>query len=128
MQNKLKNQDANTTKGRIKVANQSQWLKGLLELAVLSALQEAPLYGLNLLERLQREAGLPLAEGSIYPLLHRLERNGVIASQWQLDDSATRPRKYYALTDAGRAELAEALDDWQRTSATLNRFLQRSRS
>ena len=40
------------------MANQSQWLKGLLELAVLSALQEAPLYGLNLLERLQRELGI----------------------------------------------------------------------
>lgn len=110
------------------MANQSQLLKGLLELAVLSALQDEALYGLNLLERLQVEAGLPLAEGSIYPLLHRLERQGSVASQWQLDAGATRPRKYYALTDAGRAELAQALDEWQRTSDSLNRFLHRSRS
>lgn len=109
------------------MANQSQLLKGLLELAVLSALQDEALYGLSLLERLQAEAGLPLAEGSIYPLLHRMERNGVITSQWQLDGGAVRPRKYYALTDAGRTELADALDEWRRTSASLNHFLHRSR-
>lgn len=103
----------------------TQFLKGLAELALLSLLSEAPLYGLEILDRLRADAGLRLAEGAIYPLLHRLEKAGLTKAEWRLDDEGARPRKYYALTAQGRAELAAQLDDWRDISSRLNTFLER---
>jgi PadR family transcriptional regulator PadR len=103
----------------------SQLLKGLAELAVLSALRDGAEYGLSILDRLRDEAGLDVAEGSIYPMLHRLERAGSIKARWRLDDEETRPRKYYELTKAGREELDAATDEWSRISRALNAFVNR---
>jgi PadR family transcriptional regulator, regulatory protein PadR len=107
-------------------ARRAQWLKGVAEMALLSVLQAEPHYGLAILERLRGEAGLPLAEGTIYPLLHRLERAKLVKSEWRLESEGARPRKYYALTDAGRAELQSQRADWARLSAALDAFLNRS--
>lgn len=109
------------------MSNRSQLLKGLVELAVLSALEEAPLYGLSLLDRLRDEAGLDVAEGSIYPLMHRLERSGVVTAQWVTEDSSARPRKYYALTAEGRDTLRSAEAEWLEISRGLSKFLKRQR-
>ena len=107
------------------MASQPQMLKGLLELAVLSALDEGPLYGLSLLDRLREEAGLNVAEGSIYPLLHRLERSELIVAAWQLDEDGVRPRKYYQLTPTGRLGLKDSTEDWLRISGALTHFINR---
>lgn len=104
----------------------AQLLKGLAELALLSLLAERACYGLEILDRLRAEAGLEVAEGTIYPLLHRLERGGLAASDWRLEADGARPRKYYALTEAGRAELAAQSAEWRRLSAGLSAFLDRS--
>jgi PadR family transcriptional regulator, regulatory protein PadR len=109
------------------MSNHQQILKGLAELAVLSALEEGPCYGLSILDRLRNEAGLDVAEGSIYPLLHRLERAGTIAAEWQLDAEGARPRKYYELTRAGRTELKTSVEHWQRISRGLHTFLGRKK-
>jgi PadR family transcriptional regulator PadR len=101
-------------------------LKGVAELALLSLLKDRPHFGLEILERLHRDAGVMLAEGAIYPLLHRLERSGLTRAEWRLDDGGARPRKYYALTDAGRAELAEQAADWRRLSSSLTTFIDRT--
>lgn len=106
----------------------SQFLKGLAELATLSLLQEAPQYGLGILDALRDRCGLAVAEGSIYPMLHRLERNGLIASEWQIDATGGRPRRYYLLTAQGQVDLSTTLAEWSKVSASLNLFLNRSLS
>lgn len=104
----------------------AQLLKGVAELALLSLLAERAHYGLEILERLRLDAGLELAEGTIYPLLHRLERAGLARSEWRLEAEGARPRKYYALTGAGGVELAAQGEEWRRLSARLGAFLDRS--
>ena len=109
-------------------SRQTQILKGLVELALLSLLEERPHYGLDILDRLRAEAGLGLAEGTVYPLLHRLERGGLTQAEWRLDDEGTHPRKYYALTKSGRAELVKQVAEWRQLSKTLGNFLGRRRT
>lgn len=100
-------------------------LKGLGELALLSLLQERAHYGLEILERLRGEAGVDLAEGTIYPMLHRLEKGGRVRSEWRLEEAGARPRKYYALTAEGKRDLKTQLGDWRRLASALSRFLDR---
>lgn len=109
-------------------AGQTQLLKGLADLALLSLLDERAHYGLQILGRLQDEAGLDLAEGTIYPLLHRLERAGHTRSEWVLDEGASRPRKYYSITPAGQRQLARLAREWRQLSTSLARFLERTHS
>jgi PadR family transcriptional regulator PadR len=106
----------------------AQLLKGVAELALLSLLGEGPQYGLEILERLRGEAGVELAAGTIYPLLHRLERGKLTRAEWRIEDDGARPRKYYALTDQGREELASQLVEWRRLARALNAFLDRRRT
>jgi PadR family transcriptional regulator PadR len=90
----------------------TQLRKGALDAAVLGVLCErGPCYGLELLDAFQA-AGLNLSEGALYPLLGRLEKTGLLNSEWRLDDGAPRPRKYYALTEEGRALLVEIRANW----------------
>jgi PadR family transcriptional regulator PadR len=105
----------------------AQLLKGLAELALLSLLKDRAHYGLEILDQLRAEAGLDLAEGTIYPLLHRLERGALVAAEWRMEsDAVARPRKYYQLTDAGRAELVGQSTEWRRIATSLTAFLDRS--
>lgn len=105
----------------------TQLFKGLAELALLSLLAEGPCYGVQILEALRRDAGLALAEGTIYPLLHRLERSKLAQSEWRLEGEGNRPRKYYSLAEQGHAELVQQLADWQRIRSSLDAFLERPR-
>lgn len=106
-------------------ARGAQWVRGVAELSLLSLLGERPHYGLEMVERLRKEAALPIAEGTIYPLLHRLERAGLIGSRWRIEDGE-RPRKYYDLTPAGLAERDRQIGQWRRLSASLHSFLTRT--
>jgi PadR family transcriptional regulator PadR len=108
-----------------KDGRQAQMLKGLAELALLSLLQERAHYGLEILERLRSEAGVDLAEGTIYPMLHRLEKDGRVRSAWRLEQAGARPRKYYALTADGKRDLKAQLTEWRRLAAALSRFFDR---
>jgi PadR family transcriptional regulator len=80
---------------------ETQIRKGWLELAILANLWGDRLYGLDILRRLQTHSDLLLAEGTIYPILGRLKRDGLIDSKW-VESEAGHPRKYYWLTAAGR--------------------------
>ena len=104
----------------------AQLLKGLAELALLSVLRDRAHYGLEILDRLRGEAGLGLAEGTIYPLLHRLERAGLTNAEWRIEADGARPRKYYALTAKGRSELEQQAAEWRRIAGALTAFLDRS--
>ena len=101
----------------------AQLRKGAAELAVLATLDRQECYGLDLLERIHGAGGLELSEGSIYPLLNRLQKEGKIRGRWVEDRDAAHPRKYYGLTAAGRALLAEMLAEWAQFEAGMRQIL-----
>lgn len=89
----------------------TQLRKGVLELAVLNALADEPLYGYDIVRALDEGDGLGIAEGTIYPLLSRLKKEGLVETY--LEDSPEGPaRKYYRLTTTGRRMLEAMNDHW----------------
>jgi PadR family transcriptional regulator PadR len=101
----------------------AQLRKGAAELVVLATLGRKDTYGIDLLERINATGGLDLSEGSIYPLLNRLHKEGKIRGRWVEDPEATHPRKYYGLTDDGRLLLAEMLGEWAQFEAGMHQVL-----
>ncbi len=87
-----------------------------LESLLLAAVGEGPAHGYALIERLRKRSGgaFDLAEGTVYPILHRLEQAGLLASSWV--DASGRRRRVYRLTRRGRNALDERRRDWQRYS------------
>jgi PadR family transcriptional regulator PadR len=90
----------------------AQLRKGAAELAVLATLAHGPSYGIQLLDQINGAAGLELSEGSIYPLLNRLQKAGKIQGEWIEDPGSAHPRKYYSLTRDGRHLLKDMLAAW----------------
>jgi PadR family transcriptional regulator len=92
----------------------SQLLKGTVPFLVLSVLGEGELYGYQIAQRIRERSGAFLApsEGSLYPALHRLERDGAVAADWRPSEVGPR-RRYYKLTPRGRKLLAEAREEWR---------------
>ena len=101
---------------------ESQLRKGGLGLAVLATLWPGRLYGLEILRRLESDAGLSVQEGTIYPLLSRLKADALVDAEW-VQAEAGHPRKYYALTDLGRARLKEMSASWTSFAGGLDRLL-----
>jgi PadR family transcriptional regulator, regulatory protein PadR len=91
----------------------SQLRRGVLEHLVLSLLDDEPLYGFDLVRRLSEVDGMVTSEGTIYPLLSRLRREGRVTTTWA-ESEAGPPRRYYALTPEGRASLARFAAEWRR--------------
>lgn len=89
--------------------------RGTVVLACLAVLRE-PGYGYSLLETLDA-AGVEVQANTLYPLLRRLESQGLLDSDWNTDES--RPRKFYRTTAAGEAALAALLRDWTRLDAAI---------
>lgn len=101
----------------------SQLLRGVLDLCLLSLIAERPRYGFEFVAALA-DNGLELvSEGSIYPLLARLEREALISSYRAPSASGGAPRKYYRLTEAGHAELASGRTVWRAFSERVSRIL-----
>lgn len=96
--------------------------RGALVLAVLSQLREVQ-YGYSLRQALARR-GMPIEEGTLYPLLRRLEGQGVLASEWRIEDGP--PRRYYRLNDAGEALLVELSATWNALVGTMAGLLERT--
>ncbi|HYX71060.1 MAG TPA: PadR family transcriptional regulator [Terriglobales bacterium] len=99
-----------------------QLRKGCLELAILAALWEGKLYGLEILRRLESDSDLVVSEGTVYPLLSRLKALGLVRSEW-VESQAGHPRKYYALTAAGKQRAMEMAAVWERFSASIGKLL-----
>lgn len=91
----------------------------MLVLAVLSQLREMQ-YGYSLRQALAQR-GMPIEEGTLYPLLRRLESQGLLASQWRIEDGP--PRRYYRLNDAGEALLADLAATWESLVGTMGGLL-----
>jgi DNA-binding PadR family transcriptional regulator len=94
-----------------------------LDLMVLSVLAEKSCYGYLIQQQVARASGgmVSLQAGTLYPLLHRLEADGLIRSQW--DDSTGRRRKWYRLTAAGRRQLRRQAHEWQKYAECLEALL-----
>ena len=99
-----------------------QLRKGCLELAILAALWEGRLYGLEILRVLESNSELIVSEGTIYPLLTRLKALGWVESEWVESDSG-HPRKYYALTASGKERAREMATIWEKFSFSMGRLL-----
>jgi len=100
-------------------------LQGTLDLMVLRTLESmGPQHGFGLAKRIQQISGgaLDLNQGTLYPALLRLEQRGWISSRWGQSE-ANRKAKYYELTRAGRRQVAQETEDWERTVAIMSRFL-----
>ena len=99
-----------------------QLRKGCLELAILAALWDGKLYGLEILRRLESESDLIVSEGTVYPLLSRLKALELVRSEW-VESDAGHPRKYYALTAAGKRRANEMAAIWTRFSSSMGKLL-----
>jgi len=96
-------------------------LQGTLEMLVLRTLQEAPVHGWGIAQRVQQMSrGVFLVQqGSLYPALVRMRRRGWIKAQWRASENNRRAR-YYELTPAGLRQLEIERAEWERTSAAVN--------
>jgi PadR family transcriptional regulator PadR len=84
---------------------ETQIRKGWLDLVILASLWKEKLYGLDIIRRLEAHSELLLSEGTIYPILGRLKRDGFVDAEW-VESDAGHPRKYYWLTPSGRRRAA----------------------
>ena len=103
---------------------QTDVLRGSLDLLVLKTLSLAPMHGWGITQRVQQisDGVLEVNQGSLYPALQRLEKNGLIASEWGVTDNNRRAR-YYRLTAAGRRALGAEVESWRRFAAGLEAVL-----
>ena len=100
-------------------------LQGTLDMLVLKALQLEPMHGWGITERIEQwsESVLQLGQGTLYPALYRLERQGLIRSEWKVTENNRRAR-YYALTRDGRRQFSDELAQWRRMSRAVNLVLE----
>lgn len=98
--------------------------RGTLILLVLSQLKE-PMYGYNLVKKLN-DCSIPMDANTLYPLMRRLESQGLLKSQW--DTGEAKPRKYYQITEDGQAVLEKTTNYWKTFSKNVNELLEGRKS
>ncbi len=97
--------------------------RGTLEYCVLALLDEDERYGFDLVKGLAEVDGMVTSEGTIYPLLGRLRRDGLVESTWR-ESTSGPPRRYYRLTESGRTALAAFVREWSRFRDAVDHFLE----
>ncbi len=101
----------------------AQMLKGLLDGCILNLIKNEESYGYKITEDLNKYGFLELGEGTVYPVLIRLEKKGLLQSE--MKKSALGPsRKYFSLTDKGNDYLYDFRGHWQKVSKTVNRIME----
>ena len=102
----------------------SDLLQGTLDVLVLKTLSSGPMHGWGISQRIQQvsEEVLAVNQGSLYPALHRLEEKGWIAAEWGSSENNRRAR-FYSLTRAGRRQLVDETESWERFAAAVARVL-----
>ena len=100
----------------------TQMRRGTLEYCVLALLRDQPRYGFDLVRTLGEADGLITSEGTIYPLLSRLRRDGLVTTSWHESPSGP-PRRYYQLTNAGQEALELFTSEWDRFTTAVDRLL-----
>jgi PadR family transcriptional regulator PadR len=98
--------------------------RGSLELIVLHLLSPGEAYGYEIVSKLTSETSgaLEVTDGTLYPVLYRLERAGLVVVRWETPERGV-PRKYYRLTDAGRTELARLTHEWTTFAKAMTKLL-----
>jgi PadR family transcriptional regulator, regulatory protein PadR len=101
--------------------------RGSLELIVLHLLSPAEAYGYEIVSKLtgQTNGALEVTDGTLYPVLYRLERAGYVAVRWETPERGV-PRKYYRLTDEGRDELGRLREEWTTFAKAMTRLLKQT--
>jgi len=100
----------------------AQLRRGVLEHCVLALLHAEELYSLDLVRRLAEASGQGVSEGTLYPLLSRLRKEGRVSTSWR-ESSSGPPRRYYALTTSGAAALAAFTAEWRDFTASVDALL-----
>lgn len=108
------------------LTSELEWKKGSAELLILSLLEARPRHGYEISKLIEQRSGgaVRFHVASLYPLLYRLERRGLLQGRW-VEKAGQRRRRYYKLTPAGRKILASQLRGWQRFVAAIDRITQR---
>ena len=96
--------------------------RGVLEYCVLAVVREGEAYAFEIVRLLAGAGGLVTSEGTIYPLLSRLRRNGLVTTTWRESDAGP-PRRYYAITDAGQRSLDAFVTEWTEFTRSVDRLL-----
>src|SRR5918912_4202374 len=100
-----------------------QLRRGSLDLAILLTVASGPRYGLAIIQHLEAFTDLVVTEGTIYPILGRLTKEGWLDAYW-VEDEAPHPRKYYRLTRSGAKRLADMTGEWQAFAGKIDRLMQ----
>ncbi len=99
----------------------AQMRKGVLELCILSIIEKKEVYPSDIIEKL-KESEMIVVEGTLYPLLTRLKNLGLLQYSWQ-ESTSGPPRKYFALTDEGKAFLTELKLSWNELITSVNQII-----
>lgn len=102
-----------------------QMKKGVLDMLVLQLLMEDKKYGYQLIMELREKSGdvFSLKEGTLYPILYRLEEEGLVESKWSEAENKQVPRKYYLMTGKGRQALEEMHQSWRKIADGVGRLM-----
>lgn len=98
----------------------SQMRKGMLEYCIMLLLCDKPYYTSDIIEKLEK-ANLIVVEGTLYPLLSRLRKEGLLDYEWQ-ESPCGPPRKYYKLTDSGKKVLSALNENWKLLAGTVEKI------
>ena len=103
--------------------NSTQILKGILEGCLLAVISEEEVYGYEMTKKLEQYGFNMVSEGSIYPLLIRMKKEGLVDTVTTASDSGPK-RKYYSLTELGREELRNFIGQWEKISSSVNNLIE----
>ena len=103
-----------------------QMKKGVLDMVVLKLLASEAKYGYQIIQEMKEKSGeiFVLKDGTLYPILYRLEDDGLVAARWSEAEGKQVARKYYEITDAGRQTLQEIEEVWDRICAGISRIME----
>ena len=98
-------------------------LKGSTKMLILEMVKDENMYGYQMIKKLKEKSNnvFEFKEGTLYPILHSLEEEGLISSYW--DDTTGKKRKYYAITEKGKKQLKEKKEEWEIFSNGINQVL-----
>ena len=103
---------------------ESQVRKGVLDFIILLYLQKKEYYGYELITAIKDSTEMVISEGTIYPLLNRMKKQGLVSSQW-IEMETGIPRKYYKITDIGKIMLDEMKNSWIKINFNLQKLMVR---
>ena len=113
-------------KGIMNDKYERQMKKGVLDMLVLRMLKTEVKYGYQIIKELREKSGeiFLLKDGTLYPILYRLEDDGLVVSRWSEAVGKQVPRKYYEITEEGKRALAEIVEVWKRISDGVGKIME----